>query len=329
MKHVRAAIIWLAGICIGAVFLWFVLKAADLRAVVGIALQADRSDVLGIVLCALAFAWIKAVRWGGLLRHLRPVPTVRLIGPVLAGTAVNYGIPHGGELVRVWMVAQREQLSKATLLASIAVERLLDFCAALLLGFAALLAGRGILDTLGAPLWVLLVFVVLILGSALPFLVWPEGALRFTRFLLKPIPARAGEWTLRHLEFGIHGLGSLQRGATLFMALVLSVAQWILMVACAWLSLRAVGIDPHPVQAVVTFLLLVVGLTLPTAPAHVGTTQVAFLLAAAPFGVGREEAIAASLVYNVFLPVPLIVVGVGVLLRAPGRLEPPTESDRR
>jgi glycosyltransferase 2 family protein len=325
----RAATIWLSGIVIGAAFLWFALRATDVRAVVTIVLQADKRDVLGIVLCALAFAGIKAVRWRGLLEHLRPVPAVRLIGPVLAGTAVNYGIPHGGELVRVWMVSRRERLSKATLLATIAVERLLDFCAALLLGLAALLAGHEVLETLGAPLWVLVAFVVLILGSAFPFLVWPDGALRFARALLRPLPARASEWTLRHLESGIHGLGSLQRGATLSKALVLSVAQWILMVACAWLSLQAVGVDPHPVQAVVTFLLLVVGLTLPTAPAHVGTTQVAFLLAAAPFGVGREEAIAASLVYNVFLPVPLIVIGIGVLLRASGRLNPPTEPERR
>jgi uncharacterized membrane protein YbhN (UPF0104 family) len=85
---------------------------------------------------------------------------------------------------------------------------------------------------------------------------------------------------------------------------------------CAWFSVRAVGIVPDPALAVVVLLLLVVGLTLPAAPGHVGTTQIAFLLAARPFGVGKEEAIAASFVYNVFLPVPLIIIGTTVLLIA-------------
>ena len=178
----------------------------------------------------------------------------------------------------------------------------------------ALLGGRAVLDTLGVYLWVLLAFIGVTLGAALPFVFWPTGTLDVSRSLLKPLPAQARDWLLHHLEHGIGGLGSLQQGSTLVKVLGLSVVQWVLMAGCAWFSLRAVGIVPDPVLALVILLLLVVGLTLPAAPGHVGTTQVAFLLAAAPFGLGKEEAIAASLVYNVSLPVPLIATGVGVLL---------------
>lgn len=314
MRSTRAAVLWIIGAAVGAAFLWLAVRAIDLRAALAIARQADLPDVLVIVVCALAFAGVKALRWNWLIAHLGPVPPRRLLGPVLAGTAVNYGVPHGGELVRAWMLARREGLSTAALLASIAVERLFDFCAALLLGLVALLAGRALLDTLGATLWVLLAFIVLILAAALPFVARPEVALRVSRALLGPLPGRARAWAVGHLERGIEGVGALRQGSTVAKVLGVSLLQWVLMAACAWLSLRAVGVAPDPVHAVVTLLLLVVGLTLPAAPGHVGTTQVAFLLAAAPFGVGPEEAIAASFVYNVFVPLPLIVAGVGALL---------------
>lgn len=316
MKGLRTAAVSLSGAVIGAVFLWFALRSIDMRAVFAIVLGADKFDVLGIIICSFAFVGVKALRWSWLMRHLRSVSFERLIGPVFAGSAVNYGIPHGGELVRAWMVSRREQIPKAALLASIAVERLFDFCAALLLGLVALLAGRAVLDILGVYLWVLLAFVAVMLGAALPFVLCPAGALDVLRLLLEPLPAAARDWILRHVEHGIGGLGSLQKGFTLVKVFGLSVVQWALMAGCAWFSLRAVGIVPDPVLALVILLLLVVGLTLPAAPGHVGTTQIAFLLAAAPFGLGKEAAVAASLVYNVFVPAPLIVAGVGVLLCA-------------
>lgn len=314
--EMRAAAGWLIGVCTGAALLWFALHAIDARSALAIAMQADKLEVLGVVGCALVFAGLKALRWSWLVQHLRPIPATRLMGPVLAGIAVNFGIQHAGELVRAWMVARRESLPKAALLASIAVERLFDFGAVLLLGLIALLAGRAVLDILGAYLWVLLALIVATLLAVLPFMLRPASALGVMRALLKPLRSGARQWTLRHLEQGIEGLRSLQDASTLLKVLGLSVLQWALMTGCAWFSLRAVGVTPDPVMALVILMLLVVGLTLPAAPGHLGTTQVAFLFAAVPFGVGKEEAIAASFVYNFFLPVPLIAAGLGVLLRA-------------
>jgi hypothetical protein len=215
------------------------------------------------------------------------------------------------------MVASRERLPSAALLASIAVERLFDFCAVLLLGLVAMLGGPAALDNLGIYLWVLTAFLAATLAVAIPFVLWPGAMLRAVGSLLRPLPTAARGWLLRHLQHGIEGLGSFQRGSRLFQLLGLSVAQWALMGGCAWFSLRAVGITPEPALALIILLLLVVGLTLPAAPGHVGTTQIAFLLAATPFGLGKEEAIAGSFVYNLFVPITFILPGVILMLRRP------------
>jgi len=67
-------------------------------------------------------------------------------------------------------------------------------------------------------------------------------------------------------------------------------------------------------------LLNVVGLVLPAAPGHVGTIQVAFIVALHGFGIAREPAFAASLVFNGVMVLPVMLVGLPILSRAGIRL---------
>jgi hypothetical protein len=314
MKGLRATAMWLVGAAIGGAFLWLALRTIDVPAVLALVRRADGLHVAAVVACALGFAALKSLRWAWLIDHLQPLSWRRLVGPVFAGTAANYGVPHAGELVRTWMVAARERLPSAALLASIAVERVFDFCAVLILGLLGMLGGRAALDALGAYLWVLTGFLAVTLAVAIPFVLWPRASVGAFSALLRPLPAPASDWVLRHMRHGVAGLGSLQSGSRLLWLLALSIAQWSLMAGCAWFSLRSIGVVPEPALALVTLLLLVVGLTLPAAPGHVGTTQIAFLLAAAPFGLGNDEAIAGSFVYNLFVPITFILAGVILLL---------------
>ena len=55
---------------------------------------------------------------------------------------------------------------------------------------------------------------------------------------------------------------------------------------------------------------------MPAAPGHVGTVQLAFIAGLAPFGVGQAEALAASVIYNVLIVVPTVLLGLPGLRRA-------------
>jgi uncharacterized membrane protein YbhN (UPF0104 family) len=78
----------------------------------------------------------------------------------------------------------------------------------------------------------------------------------------------------------------------------------------------AVGVPVTLGSATATLLLNVIGLTLPAAPGHVGTVQLAFIVGLAPFGVAREPAFAASVVYNFLMVVPTVLLGLPGLRRA-------------
>jgi hypothetical protein len=74
-----------------------------------------------------AGVWLRTVRWQYLLRPVARVPASRLYPVVIIGLMANNLIPaRAGELVRAWVLGERERVSKAASLGSIAVDRLFD-----------------------------------------------------------------------------------------------------------------------------------------------------------------------------------------------------------
>ncbi len=66
-------------------------------------------------------------KWRQILFDLKPVPTLRLFGAILAGYGVTVLIPLGvSPLVRSWLVARLEGLRMASVLMTTAIERFLD-----------------------------------------------------------------------------------------------------------------------------------------------------------------------------------------------------------
>ena len=62
------------------------------------------------------------------------------------------------------------------------------------------------------------------------------------------------------------------------LTVVISVVQWLFVVALMWASCVAAGAPGSFMAATVTFLLVVLGQQLPNAPLRIGTTQLAFAI---------------------------------------------------
>lgn len=119
---------------------WSVLGAlVGLGAVVWIASRVDylrlRDVVMGADLVPLAMVplavaaeqLIRAWKWRQILHDIRPVRTLRLFGAVMAGYFATTLIPLGiSPLVRSWLVARLEGLKMSAVLATAAIERLVD-----------------------------------------------------------------------------------------------------------------------------------------------------------------------------------------------------------
>jgi uncharacterized protein (TIRG00374 family) len=290
-------------------------RRVDVAQVTAVLRDLDVGYAALAVAASMAFLYVKAWRWTLLLSPLRRTRIRDLLRAVCAGTAANLIVPHAGEFTRVLMVGARQAIPTSALLASIVIERLFDFAAVLFFLGAVAVASSGLPQALvPASLVAAGLFLGLLLIAA--FVVYQSKlALRILELLLKPLPARAATFMRAQAESGIEGLSSLRSAHVLLKVALVSLVMWSTIVLLTYFSVLATG-QPIPISAAVAVMaLLIAALTLPAAPVYVGTTQLAFALGLAAFGVNSTHSFAASVVYTLFGLLPMLAVGGFFFLR--------------
>jgi hypothetical protein len=310
----------LFGVALGALFLFLAIRSLDWRAFAAALATASPADIALILACLFTYFALKALRWRFLIAPFARARMRDLLPAVLTGLAGNYVFPHLGEIPRAVLAARELKAPPGTLLGSIAIERFFDFLALLAIVLVVLLPVNRMNDEIrSASLFAAILCAVLLVGVVL-FLFRTEGCLRLARRLLAPLPARLGEAVVHQLRQAAAGLGAIAAPRLLLPIFALSVLQWLAVLGCVAFSMRAVHVPLTLAGATSALLLNIIGLTLPAAPGHVGTVQLAFIVGLAPFGVAREGAFAASVVYNVLMVVPTVILGLPGLRRAGGAL---------
>ena len=91
--------------------------------------------------------------------------------------------------------------------------------------------------------------------------------------------------------------------------MALSALQWGCIVAVIWLSLSAIDQTVPLPAALAVWVLMVIGLTLPSAPAQLGTTQLAYVAGLTLAEIDAATAFAASAIYTCTVNLPIMLVG--------------------
>jgi len=262
------------------------------------------------------FMAIKTLRWTVLLRPIAPLRFGELHAPVYAGAALNAGVSHIGEIVRARMLQRGRKLPLASILASVGLERVLDMVAMLVLLSYLFVSGGGYLSAMleaAARVAALLAGVAAL--AVIAVAMWPDRCRAILERLTARLSERQRHWIGNQFEAVAAGFRAVGSARLLALALLGSLAQWFTIAASIWCCMRAVGVTLDTAAPVAVLVLLVIGLTLPTAPGYVGTTQVVFTLALGIFGVAAPSAFAGSVLYTVFVVGPMVVIGLACLLR--------------
>ncbi len=110
----------------GLAFAWLVWRV-DYDSLRDVAARADLGYLSLVALAIAAVQLVRAWKWRQLLYEIRPIGTLRLFGAIMAGYFVNFLIPLGiSPIVRSWLVARLENLKMSTVLATAAIDRLVD-----------------------------------------------------------------------------------------------------------------------------------------------------------------------------------------------------------
>jgi uncharacterized protein (TIRG00374 family) len=136
---------------------------------------------------AILSHWIRAMRWKIFLEPVHSAKsTINLFSAVMVGYLVNNITPRGGELVRPFVYARREKISKTAVFATIVVERVIDVIFLLLMFAVAFFASRSLISSafpwLTTSMLTYLIIVVCVIIIALFLLITTN---LFDLFLMK------------------------------------------------------------------------------------------------------------------------------------------------
>ena len=299
------------GVAISVVSLYLVIRQVDLGAVGRVLGSAAPGWVAGVTACIAIDVLCRTVRWQGLLAPIQRVRFVPVLGYLLVGYLANNVLPARlGELVRSHYLGDRENMSRATTLGTIVVERVVDTAVLVAIASAAilLLHVRGVVAS--AVLVGLGITGLLIVGLA--------AALVAHRLPYADRAVAAVErWpTVISLAGRLRGgLAVAGRPRTVAVAVGWSVVAWSATVVGFAAAGHAVGVELTWGQAALLAAGVSLATAIPAGPGYLGTFELAAVQIAAVFGVGADPAVAlAVLVHAVILILTSVGGAVALLL---------------
>jgi uncharacterized protein (TIRG00374 family) len=301
--------LWL-GVLISAAFMYLALRGLQLGEFWRALRSASFGWLIPAVLIYFIAVWGRALRWRFLLRPIKLLSMQDLFVIVVIGYMGNNVYPARiGELIRAYVLRQREGVSVSATLATIIVERILDGVVMLLFIFVALLF---------APMSEWLQRVVTIGGLAFfgAFAIFVALARSERR------AKRVYDWLIDHLlptkvrepirDFAdrfMQGLHALRSGRDFLMVLLISPGIWLVETAVYWLVMQ--GFD---FQVPFYALMLMSGVAnlasiLPLAPGNVGTFDAPSIEVLKGFSITKALATGYTLVLHVTLWLPITLLG--------------------
>ena len=246
---------------------------------------------------------VRGERWLSLLRADGGTPS-RADAQALnvVGYAANNVLPaRAGDVVRMFLMAPRAQMSKTAVLGTLLAERLLDIAVILTLF---VVVGYGLLGEAGAgeAEWILLATFVVGLAGVLTVLIVRRNE-RMRRLVA---PLLASTLQLR----GRHGLALL--GVT--------VVIWALE-AGVWMSTAAAaGFAMNPIEGCYIVALASVFALIPSGPGYAGTQDAAAVTGILALGGTRSQAVTYLILVRFVIAVPITIVGLGLAIGRYGGL---------
>lgn len=306
----KKTILSIIGVFVGLALLYISVRNVDIGVFQDSFSRADLRFAIAIVVFLAGFYWLKAMRWRDILSPVYNFSSLSLVPSMISGAACNNLLPaHLGEIVRVYLLSHEFNMSKATILATLIVERIFDVIAVLLLLTVAL----GMIE-LDPQFHAAALFLAGIAGVGLTVTYLtarhPDSAVGIVERLLRFFPVGFVDRACSLLTHLTTGLVALRDPRLFVLMLGNSIVQWLAMAVCVHFALLAFNIQVPPYAAILVLALLVAGVSLPTSPGFIGTIQFCFVLGLRQFGVDPNTAFAASVFYHAVTFVIITITGL-------------------
>jgi hypothetical protein len=300
------------GYGLSIVFLVWVLRDFHVVRALRDMANADWKWVLVGMACDVMSYVAQAWRWKLLLTPFGKVRFTRTIRSIFSGIFANLVLPlRPGEFLRAYLLSGSENIKLGLTLGSIGVERLVDLVIATAsLGIVSLLVDlpsrfRRVADILGIATLVLVTIIVALifylevkLGTdEPPDETTPKG---FRGNALAALSA-------------LHAMGT---APSFYPAVLSSLMVPGFQILALWAIMKSYNLQLPFLVAVVVVLVINLGVSLPNAPANVGSYQFFCVLGLSVFQVEKTTATGFSIFAFIALTLPLVFLGMAALVRS-------------
>ena len=274
--------------------------------------------------------WFRTLRWQVLLRGIKVIKVGKLFPIVVIGYMANNILPFRlGELVRGYYLKNKEEVSTATALSTIFIERVMDGLAliAILIGSSLFVPFGEIFSRLSDMTKIngSVLVAIFTLPFAMLFLLLTAIAVNtqksfdiFTK-LTSPLPISLASKVDRFTKDVITGLNSLTSWKITCKALVLSLPVWVLEAILFHSVLISLNIIPNGTSVFEVFAsaasitaITNIGASVPSLPGGIGLFELLAresLIVIETVRVSRAEAAAFATLTHLCLILPIVFLG--------------------
>src|SRR3972149_10677263 len=127
MKFNKKNIIFILSIIVSIVCSWLFVRKIEWSLLKNALKEANYWYVIPTLIVALLIYIVRALRWQGLLSHIKRVSVLNLLSITLIGFMANNILPaRVGEVLRPFILYKKEDVKFSTSLATVIVERIFD-----------------------------------------------------------------------------------------------------------------------------------------------------------------------------------------------------------
>ena len=310
---IRSVRFW-ASLAISAVFIGLFLRATHPVAIKNAMVGANYWYLLpafGVLLCAIS---ARCVRWSVLMRPVAPLSPLRLLPYAIIGYMANNLLPaRAGEVVRAYVLGDREDVSKLGTFGTIAVERLFDGCILVLM---LLIAGSYVGFNDNKLRIIALASTVFFLAALVAFYILTLSEARAKRVvhrLVAFLPARFEHRAEGIAEALVLSLRSVHDARSLVLVLIFSTAAWTIEAG----AYAVVGLGFHLGVGFPNYVLLLaaanLAIIIPTFFGGTGPFEWAAKLTLVGAGVSNSVAGAYAIIAHALVLVPTTILGLILL----------------
>ncbi len=320
MPRQKSSVLLLLGYGLAtACLIWLLHDFHIVRALHDMANADWRWVLLGMAFDVLSYG-VQALRWKLLLTPFGRVRLRTAIRAVFTGLFANLIFPlRPGEFLRSYLISDSEGISLGRMLGSVGVERLVDLVIATAsLAVVSLFVEdrmprrfKHVVDTMGIVTLIVLAIVVLLilyLELKLGGKPGPEPP--------EPEP-ETGRRSLRDKAMAVLlDLHSMGTAPSFYPAVLASLLMPLCQTLALWCMMRSYGLGLSFLSAAVVLLVINLGVSLPNAPANVGSYQFFCVLGLSIFQVEKTTATGFSIFAFLALTLPFVFLGFAALLRS-------------